>query len=220
MEQKKINLNEVAYLSLKEMILNGDLKPGVKLKEVQLAKLLQTSRTPIRDAIRRLDQENLVKVYPSQGAHVTMLSKKIITNLYHCRAVLEGLAVRESIQYISKEELSFLEESVYLAKKYFSENDMKKTLEKNTIFHDKLIESSKNTPLIQMMDNIRTQILRYRTITSFVGFRENFIHEHMEIYQAVFDRETEKAELLMKRHILLDLEHMLEKLEDNRYFPS
>ncbi|MEH7223466.1 GntR family transcriptional regulator [Bacillus sp. JJ1566] len=220
MEQKKLNLNEVAYQSLKEMILNGELKPGEKLKEVKLAKLLQTSRTPIRDAIRRLDQENLVKVYPSQGAHVTMLSKKIITNLYNCRAVLEGLAVRESIQNISKEDLLFIDESIYLARKYYSENDMKKTLEKNTIFHDVLIESSKNLPLIQMMENIRTQILRYRTITSFVGFRENFINEHFEIYQAVSNKESEKAELLMKRHILHDLEHMLEKLEDNRYFNS
>jgi DNA-binding GntR family transcriptional regulator len=217
LESKKINLNEQVFQTIKEMIINGKLKPGEKLKEVNLAKSLSASRTPVRDALRRLEKESLVNFYPSQGAEVTKLSRETITNLYECRAVLEGLAVRQAVNNVSKESLDLIEDSIYLAKRYYLKGEMDKTVEKNTLFHDKILESSMNIPLIQMMENIRTQILRYRILTSSVGFRPTFIEEHLEIYEAIVDKRMDQAESLMKKHILADLKTVLQGLENVSY---
>ena len=217
-EPKKQNLNSLAYQLIKELIISGELKPGEKLKETNLSERLNISRTPVRDAIRRLEQDNLVRIYPSQSTEVTRLSRTTITELYECQAVLEGLVAKSAAKHITEDDLNLIEESIYLSKRYFSNGELEKTVEKNTIFHDKLLESCNNQSLIQMMGNIRTQILRYRVLTSFVGFQPNFIEEHLAIYHAVAEKKADEAEILMKKHVLHDLENFLQKLENSPYF--
>ncbi|HEX7065948.1 MAG TPA: GntR family transcriptional regulator [Bacillales bacterium] len=211
--EKKLNLNERVYLSIKDMIMKGQIAPGEKLKEIKLSEKLNVSRTPVRDALKTLEKEGLVVIYPSQGAEVTNLSKTTIKNLYQCRAVLEGLAVRQATPVINKENLDLIEESIFLAKNYFSKGDLEKVIEKNTLFHDKIVQSSGNDPLIQMMKNIRSQILRYRTLNSSVGFRPIFADEHFEIHKAMTEGKEELAESLMREHILGDLTAVLEGLD-------
>ncbi|MBU8597390.1 hypothetical protein CHH78_13230 [Shouchella clausii] len=210
---KKSNLNERVFLKLKEMIINGELKPGQKITELHLSKQLNASRTPVRDALRRLELENLVNLLPSQGAEVTKLSKRTIIDLYECRAVLEGLAIRQATEKISQDDLILFEESTLLAENYFLQGNIEKVVEKNTFFHDQLMNLSNNSPLIQMMNGIRTQIIRYRKITGDVGFRESFLTEHKDILKALLARDAEQAESLMRAHILKDLKYFLEKLE-------
>ncbi|PVE64474.1 GntR family transcriptional regulator [Priestia megaterium] len=212
-DTKKVNLYEQVYLSIKNSIIQGEFRPGEKLTEAKLSKVLNASRTPIRDALRKLEQEGLVTFYPSQGVEVSSLSAETITSLYECRAVLEGLATRKAIENMSGDNLDTLEESIILAKRYFEKKDLDKVVEKNTLFHDTIIQLSKNAPLIQMMDNIRTQILRYRIITSSIGFRPTFLEDHWNIYKAIKEGDSEKADTLMKQHILDDLSTILEGLE-------
>jgi len=209
LEPKKRNLYEQVYLSIKDGIVNGDFLPGQKLAEAKIADQLQTSRTPVREALRRLEREGLVKFIPSQGAEVTPLSKGTMTSLFECRAALEGLAARKAVTHISKMEISSLEESLLLASHFLEMGELKKVIEKNTFFHDVIIQSSKNPPLQQMMEQIRTQILRYRRINSRIGFRPYYLVEHKQIYQAIVDSDADKAEELMKKHVLSDLNHLL-----------
>ncbi|SES34791.1 GntR family transcriptional regulator [Psychrobacillus sp. OK032] len=211
----KENLNEQVFQSLKEMIIMGKLKPGEKIIETNLSKVLNTSRTPIRDALRRLERENLVIMPPSRGAQVTKLSKKTIINLYECRAALEGLAISQAVEHIDKESMDLIEESIFLAEHYYSKGDMEKTVEKNTFFHEQFVELSNNIPLIQMMESIKTQILRYRILTSSVGFRGTFLEEHKEILEAVKNKKNDLAESMMRKHILDDLQTFLEGLENS-----
>jgi|SRR5699024_8265978 len=215
MEDSKKNLNDQVFQTLKEMILQGNLKPGEKIIEVELTKTLNVSRTPIRDALRRLEREGLVILPPSRGAQITKLSKKTIKNLYECRAALEGLAVRQAIEHIDVAQMELIEESILLAEYYYSKGDMEKTVIKNTYFHEQFIEMSNNKPLIQMMENIRTQILRYRILTSTVGFRDNFIIEHKEILEAVKNKEKDTAEKIIKKHILDDLQNFLQGVQNS-----
>ncbi|MBP1931286.1 GntR family transcriptional regulator [Ammoniphilus resinae] len=209
LEPKKRNLYEQVYLSIKNAIVNGEFLPGQKLAEAKIADQLETSRTPVREALRRLEREGLVTFIPSQGAEVTPLSKGTMAGLFECRAALEGLAARKAVAHISKEELSGIEESLLLASHFLEMGDLKKVIEKNTYFHDVIILSSKNPPLQQMMEQIRTQILRYRRINSKIGFRSYFLAEHKEIFQAIVNRDADKAEELMKNHVLSDLNHLL-----------
>ncbi|WP_170974045.1 GntR family transcriptional regulator [Peribacillus simplex] len=210
---KKANLYEQVYLSIKEAIMKGKLKPGEKLKEAKLSEMLNASRTPVRDALRKLEIEGLVTFYPSQGAEVTSLSKDTITNLYECRAVLEGLATKKAISYMTDDKFDVLEESIVLAKRYFEKEQLEKVVEKNTLFHDTILQSSNNPSLIEMMENIRTKILRYRLITSTIGFRSTFLDEHWEIYTAMKKGEKDFAEKLMRQHVMDDLSTILSGLE-------
>lgn len=214
---KKSNLNEQVFHALKEMIIKGELKPGEKIVEANLSKTLSVSRTPIRDALRRLERESLVISLPSQGTQVTRLSKQNIINLYECRSVLEGLAVRQAIGQISSPVMEAIEESIILAESYYAKGDIGKTIEKNTFFHDQLVASSHNAPLIQMMDNIRTQTMRYRVLTGAMGFRSSFIQEHTEILLALKNSEPDRAEALMRKHILADLQAFLQGIIKNHY---
>lgn len=207
---------ESAYMYVKNAIINGKFKPGEKLIESTIAKNLNISRTPVREALRKLEEEGLVTFNPSQGAKVTEISVDNVINLYECRAVLEGLAIRQAVKHITRKELNFLEDCVILANQYSKSNDLDRVITKNTEFHDLIINTSQNEPLIQMMDQIRTNIFRHRVLTSVKGFRKEFLKEHEEIYVALKDKNEDLAEHLMKKHILNDLKHLLNQLEEKR----
>lgn len=217
MGYSKVNLNEYVYDSLKTMIIEGKFEPGEKLIEGELSELFNVSRTPIREALRRLEKEELVTLAPSRKAEVTKLSKKTMIDLYHCRSVLEGLAVRQAVDHIAKEDIEQLEESIYLSNFYYKKGDIENTVKKTTFFHEKLTELSHNRSLITMMETVRTQMLRYRILTGkSVGFRLTAIEEHMSILNAVIQKLPDKAEALMKQHILDDLENYLQGIH-SRY---
>jgi DNA-binding GntR family transcriptional regulator len=210
---KKTNLYEQVYQSIKSSIIQGIYQPGEKLKEIRLAQQLNTSRTPVREALRKLEKEGLVIFYPSQGAEVTPLDEEIITHLYKCRSVLEALAAHQAALTIQLDDLKILEESIILANQYLTSGNLGRVIEKNTLFHDTILLASNNQPLIHLMEQIRTQILRYRTMTSSFGFRGTFIEEHRAILNALTNRDREQAEKLMKQHILDDLNTILHNLK-------
>lgn len=212
--QKKANLYKEVYEFIKNSIVHGNFAPGEKLKEIKLAEMLNISRTPVREALRKLETEGLVEIYPSQGAQVANLNKKTMTNLYECRAVMEGLAAKKAALQISNNELDLLEESILLARQYQLRNDLKKVVEKNTMFHETVMKASQNASLIQMMEQVRAQILRYRMIMFNIGFRPRFLDEHLAIYHAIKNRKPDLAESLMKQHIIDDLGTIINSIEN------
>lgn len=213
---KKESLQEQAYRTIKKAIINGDYQPGEKLRESKLAEQLGISRTPIREALRKLEREGLVTYTPSVGAQVQGLKKESIIELYECRAALEALAAKKAAKTITSEQLGLLEESMMLASQYYQRGDLGKTVEKNSLFHDTILQASQSPLLIQLMDQIQVQIVRFRQMTSVYGFRPSFVEEHEDIYQALVKRDGEKAEMLMKVHVEKDLETILERLRENQ----
>lgn len=95
-DEKKISLYEQVYLTIKDHIIKGVFSPGQKLVESKLVNLLNTSRTPIREALRRLEMEGLLVSRPSQGVEVTNFTKEAMNDLFECNSVLEGLAARKA----------------------------------------------------------------------------------------------------------------------------
>lgn len=217
-DEKKISLYEQVYLTIKDHIIKGVFSPGQKLVESKLVNLLNTSRTPIREALRRLEMEGLLVSRPSQGVEVTNFTKEAMNDLFECNSVLEGLAARKAAENIDHESIVQLEECLILARKYFDQDKLDEVVVKNTLFHDTILNSSDNPTVVHMMTQIKSQVLAYRSFISSYKFRSTFMDEHWGIFQAIKNREPDKAEELMRKHIMND--YMAIDSQIGNYFNS
>ncbi|HOJ10868.1 MAG TPA: GntR family transcriptional regulator [Clostridiales bacterium] len=204
----KINLNDykplrdVIFTTLREAIIMGELKPGERLMEVQLAEKMGVSRTPVREAIRKLELEGLVVMIPRKGAHVAKLTDKDIMDVLEVRASLDGLATALATQRINDEELKELKHVQSQFENYVEKGNLQGIIKKDIEFHDVIYRASKNEKLIQIVNNLREQVYRFRVIyLKDFSSTEDVIKEHVEIYSAILERNIEAARESAKRHI-------------------
>lgn len=204
----KVNLNdykplrEVIFNTLREAIIVGELKPGERLMEVQLADKMGVSRTPVREAIRKLELEGLVEMLPRKGAHVADLSVKDIMDVLEVRATLDGLATRLSASRITDEEIKELRHLLAQFINYVEKDNLQGSIKKDVEFHDIIYRSSRNEKLIQISNNLREQVQRFRVIyiKDYSSSRE-LIREHTEILEAIASRDPVAAMDCAQRHI-------------------
>jgi DNA-binding GntR family transcriptional regulator len=204
----KINLNdykplrEVIFNSLREAIIIGELRPGERLMEVQLAEKMGVSRTPVREAIRKLELEGLVDMIPRKGAHVAELSIKDIMDVLEVRASLDGLATSLAAERITDDELKELRHINVQFAAYIDKENLNGSIKKDAEFHDIIYKASRNDKLISMLNNLREQVQRFRVIyLKDYNNSKNLIKEHNDIYEAVSSRNTEDARNIAKTHI-------------------
>ena len=187
-EDLKLNMNaylplrDVVFQTLREAILKGDLRPGERLMELQLAAKLGVSRTPIREAIRMLEQEGLAVTMPRKGAEVARMTEKNMEDVLQIREALDELAVQVACDKMTDQQL----ENLTLAMKNFENaiqaGDLKKTAAYDVEFHDIIYESTDNPKLVTLLNNLREQIYRYRV--EYLKEKENntmMIKEHETI---------------------------------------
>jgi len=204
----KVNLNdykplrEVIFNTLREAIIVGELKPGERLMEVQLAEKMGVSRTPVREAIRKLELEGLVNMIPRKGAHVADLSVKDIMDALEVRASLDGLATALAAERITDEELKELKRVQLQFVQYVEKGNLQGLVKKDVEFHDIIYNSSRNEKLIQITNNLREQVQRFRVIylKDYDSTRE-IIKEHTEIFDALEKRDRELAQKVAQKHI-------------------
>lgn len=207
---KKLNMNlneylplrDVVFNTLREAILKGDLVPGERLMENTLAEKMGVSRTPIREAIRKLELEGLVTMVPRKGAEVAKITEKDIRDLLEVRATLEALAVRLACERMSDETIEKLnilkEEFARAAKK----KDVNLIIRKDVEFHDAIFSSTGNDKLIQIVSNLREQIYRFRVkyIQEMPDYQV-LIDEHEEIVENIKNGDIKAAEKMAINHI-------------------
>lgn len=195
-------LREVIFTTLREAIIMGELKPGERLMEVQLAQKMGVSRTPVREAIRKLELEGFVKMIPRKGAHVAKLSVKDIMDVLEVRASLDGLATLLAAERITESELKELKHVQGQFDNYVEKDNLQGIIKKDVEFHDVIYKASKNDKLIQISNNLREQVYRFRVIylKDFRSTKE-VIREHMEIYQAISNRDPDAARKAAEKHI-------------------
>lgn len=205
----KINLNdykplrEVIFNSLREAIIIGELRPGERLMEVQLAEKMGVSRTPVREAIRKLELEGLVDMIPRKGAHVAELSIKDIMDVLEVRASLDSLATSLAAERITDDELKELKHINGQFASYIEKENLNGSIKKDVEFHDIIYKASRNDKLISILNNLREQVQRFRVIyLKEYNNSKNLIKEHNDIYEAVSSRSTENARNIAKTHIL------------------
>jgi len=204
----KINLNdykplrEIVFNTLREAIIVGELKPGERLMEVQLAEKMGVSRTPVREAIRKLELEGLVTMTPRKGVHVAALSPKDIIDVLEVRASIEGLAASLAASRISEDELKELKHINNQFLNYVEKDNLQGSVKKDVEFHDVIYKASRNDKLIQISSNLREQVQRFRIIylKDFSNQKELY-REHMEIYDAILRKDAESALKAAEIHI-------------------
>ncbi|HHW44176.1 FCD domain-containing protein [Desulfofundulus thermobenzoicus] len=194
-------LREMVFESLREAIIQGRLKPGERLMEVQLAEEMGVSRTPVREAIRKLELEGFVVMVPRKGAYVAGISVKDIVDVFEVRAAMEGLAAGLAAERITDEELDELERAL-LKTTEVSGKSIDALVESDTKFHEIIYRASRNERLVQIISNLSDQIQRFRTTSlSQPGRTRLALEEHKHIVEAISDRNVELAQALAREHI-------------------
>jgi DNA-binding GntR family transcriptional regulator len=206
-------LRELVFETLREAIINGVLKPSERLMEVQLAEELGVSRTPVREAIRKLELEGFVVMIPRKGAYVSGISLKDVADVFEIRGALEGLAAGLAAERITDEELEELERLLVRKAEVIEENDLDQLIEIDTIFHDCLYRASRNEKLVQIINNLLEQIQRFRsTSLAYPGRMREALEEHKKIVEAISERNISLSQQLAQEHIENAENSMLEGL--------
>nr|WP_242653690.1 GntR family transcriptional regulator [Thermincola potens] len=210
-------LREIVFEALREAIINGTLEPGERLMEIQLAEEMGVSRTPVREAIRKLELEGFVVMVPRKGAYVAGLSMKDIADVFEIRTALESLAAGLAAERITEEELENLERLLVKIGECVQANDLDKLIEVDTEFHDVLFKATRNERLVQIISNLREQIQRFRTTSlASPGRMKYALEEHKKIVEAVSERNVELAQKLAAEHIENAENIMLNVLREKR----
>lgn len=195
-------LRDVVFNTLRQAILRGELKPGERLMEIQLANKLGVSRTPIREAIRKLELEGLVLMIPRRGAEVAEITEKSLRDVLEVRGALEELAVKLACQKITDEQILELRAAEKEFEMALSSGDVTVYAEADVNFHDIIYRATDNQRLIQLLFNLREQMYRYRV--EYLKREEShgtLLIEHKKIIEAIASRDMEASVDAVCQHI-------------------
>ena len=195
-------LRDVVFNTLREAILRGDLRPGERLMELQLAAKLGVSRTPIREAIRMLEQEGLAVTTPRKGAEVAGMTLKDMEDVLEIREALDDLAVRIACDKINDEQLKYLTAVKDEFEQSTKTGDVKQIAQADVNFHDVIYEATVNPKLVTLLSNLREQVYRYRV--EYIKDPNNYpilIAEHEAIVEGLRQRDKKAVTLAMQEHV-------------------
>ena len=195
-------LRELVLEALREAIFSGVLKPRERLMEIQLAEELGVSRTPIREALRKLELEGFIVMVPRKGAYVADFSLKDIEDVFEVRIALEGLAASLCADRATEEELELLERLLVEKSEAINSNNIEKLIDVDTRFHEAIYQASRNERLNNIISNLREQIQRYRTTSlQYPGRMRTSLEEHRGIAEAIQARDGVLSRQLAQDHI-------------------
>jgi len=207
-------LRDIVFDTLREAIMDGSLKPGERLMEVQLAQKLGVSRTPVREAIRKLELEGTVTMIPRKGAYVAEVSLKDISEVLEVRAALEGLAATLAAEKMDESGLKLLQEKASefeAAAKDMNRDDLIKL---DVEIHEIIFQSTDNQTLMNLVDGLREQVQRFRiSYLSTMQNAEDIIVEHRELIGALLKKDPELARNAAEKHIRQIKQFILSNLE-------
>ncbi|MEG9294892.1 GntR family transcriptional regulator [Mangrovibacillus sp. Mu-81] len=188
-----------SYEYIRDQILNGELERGTKLIEEKLAEELGVSRTPIRESIRKLEQEGLV-----QQKRVVNPTDMDLRHYFQVRILLESFAARSAATYMNQDDLHQLKQCIDIGRTGTTEEIM----EANKQFHDIIVNATNNPVMVDTIERMQSIIYLFRKTVVYHN-RPFLIDEHQEIYDAIVSHNGDEAERLMKEHIQADLEFCL-----------
>lgn len=188
-----------------EAIVSGEIAPGSKISEPELAKHFQVSRGPLREALMRIEGLGLIERIPHVGARVIKLCQEKLVDLYGVREALEGMAARLAARHITEEELSSLEQLLITHSRHIEQVDGVGYFHQygDFDFHYRIIQASRNPQLIRLLCDELYHLLRMYRYQSPRSHSRPIaaLEEHKFILQAIRHRDEELAEMLMRRHI-------------------
>lgn len=217
--QRSKSLHEQTYQALRESILNGELAAGDRLIETQIAEQLQVSRTPIREAIRQLQREDLITADELGWLRVTTVSPSEAIHLYDCRMALETLAVTSACQNATDSQLKKLKSLVAQVEKLFKQQDSNPSssqlLELDYQFHRTIAQCSGNNYLVFLLDQIFAKMALLRVQTTRHNPRVLEIRtEHQLLMEAIISRNIEVATQAIQSHLMASKSRVVQELEN------
>ena len=195
-------LRDVVFNTLRKAILTGELKPGERLMEIHLANRLGVSRTPIREAIRKLELEGLVIMIPRRGAEVAQITEKSLKDVLEVRRALDALCVELACDRIDEEATQQLKKACEEFERATETKDATTIAKADVELHDIIVRATGNQRLIQLINNLSEQMYRYRfEYIKDENRHDNLINEHRMIYESIVKRDKEGAARAAKIHI-------------------
>ena len=195
-------LREIVYDQLKRQILTGKISPGTRMMEISLADEMGVSRTPVREAIRKLEKEGLVTIEPRRGAYASNISVIDVIDTLEVREELEGFAAALAAERITNAEI---DEMVAMTEKYaeaVTANDTEQIIHYDEMFHKAIVKASRNKTLIKISETVQELVLRFRYVyyDDFSRY-ENMPREHREIIAAIRKGSADEAKKVADTHV-------------------
>ncbi|WP_394211944.1 GntR family transcriptional regulator [Enterovibrio calviensis] len=203
-----------------EAIVSGKFASGSKISEPELSRELGVSRGPLREAMMRLEAMGLVERIPHVGARVVAISAAQLSDIYAVREALEGMAIRQACTHITARELDALKHLLHRHQQHIDDVDGATYFHQqgDFDFHYRIIQASRNNKLISLLcDELYHLVRMYRTQSTRTQSRpERALNEHVQIFNALEERDAELAEMLMRRHIRRSGELAAQQLNSDR----
>ena len=194
---------EYVYDKLRDAISFGKLKPGERLIEKAICESFNVGRTPLREAFSQLQIEGYLDFVPHKGLTVSKMSPTHVMEIYTVVAILEGYATKIATKYLSEQNLKELKIIENGLRKALNLNDQRKWIDGNIVFHEYLVEASRQTFLHTLVKNLRSRIRRYRVVSIAVTDSLNhYFRAHEEILEFLSKKDGRKAGRAMENHVL------------------
>ena len=211
-KDSQFSLKEKAYAEIRRRILNGELSAEAPLSEYQLAAELGLSRTPVREAVKRLESEGLLQSIPNRGTFVAELTARDISEIYQVREQLEGFAARITAERMPEEGMKRLEEEINLLNTLASEGQLVEVVASDIRLHKLILASTQNSRLIELLGTLDDQMHRVRALfPQSSEWLETTLAEHANIVKAIKARNGDEAERAMKTHLRSAREHAVKQ---------
>ncbi len=216
MTQRK-PLREMVYDALRKGILQGEIPSGERLVEETLARKMGASRTPVREALQKLEQESLVRKLPKGGFTVNSITRRDIEEIFGIRSVLESYAAFLATQRADEKILEELEKLIMESKKYLEGKGSEGFIECNTRFHDLIYRSGKSNRLYRMILNLRDHFYRFRSlILKIEGMPRTSYEDHKKMLAMMRKGDAGAVEQLVRDHILRGRDMLLQEIKKGR----
>lgn len=214
-ESRRLSATEYAYNQMKKQIIDGILSPNQSIVEQTLSKELEVSRTPLREAIQRLEFENLLQRKANGRLKVAPISLKDVEEVFKVRSKLEAIAVSEAITNLTEEDIEQLTHLSFMIDQMNQKRIIKEVILYGEKFHNYIYQLSKNKTVIKILSQLKDHIDRYRQLTPLNQSNESSesINDHHIILQHMIDGNSEEASNIMEKHIMRSMQSIIEKIK-------
>ena len=212
------NLDQKAYLILKNMIISRKLLPGDKIPQEKLARDLGISRTPLVSALKYLEKEKLVEAIPRRGFYVRLFTKEEMISIFELREVLEGLAARRAARNISDVQINKLQNFFEPFKRQSNITDISAYAKEDRRFHNFITEIGAKEFLKSILENYNIISYSYQLISSegLVRTPNETIHEHLAMIDAISNKDGKMAENIMRQHLQRGIAVLRQEIEKEK----
>lgn len=214
--EKKILKSELVYNELKELIITNKLKQGTHLSERNLSEVLGASRTPIRDALKKLSAEQFVDSTPVYGNIVSKVTYELVMHTYEIREMLEALAVRSFTISATETELETITGIFNQLQNHTKSNNFSESLKVDMEFHQYIYTRSRNSQLERILNSIFEHTRRIIILTNYSdSWAHESLDQHHELINSIISKDAAAAEINMMNHVRNSKRHQLEQLLTN-----